>query len=83
MYGNAFRTWPGYAPEGVTAVMTKPPVMLSPTVDPPTAPDILLTLYAIAAREITLHRFEHGVCAHCGCAWPCEVAVQAEHNLAL
>jgi hypothetical protein len=67
----------------VTAVITKPRHPPDDTVDAPTAPDILLTLYAIAAREITLHAFEHGVCAHCGCAWPCDVAVLAEHNLAL
>jgi hypothetical protein len=40
-------------------------------------------VYSLAARELTLHRSQHGVCAHCGLRWPCDVAVLAEHNLAL
>lgn len=72
-----------YAPKGVTAVIATPSGTSRPTADTTAVPDILLAVYSLAARELTLHRSQHGVCAHCGLRWPCDVAVLAEHNLAL
>lgn len=43
----------------------------------------LRQLAANAASVLNEHVNDHGRCAACGCAWPCESAVLAEHNLAL
>ncbi len=40
-------------------------------------------LRALATRVINQHVDDHGLCAVCGCAFPCERAVLAEHNLDL
>lgn len=53
-----------------------------------TAPDTehlspeLVAMLATAARVLDEHLNADGLCAVCGCAWPCERAVLAEHNLA-
>jgi hypothetical protein len=40
-------------------------------------------LHLLASEVLNEHRSDHGLCAVCGCAFPCERAVLAEHNLAL
>ena len=35
-----------------------------------------------AAEVLHQHRSDHGRCAECGCTFPCDLAVLAEHNLA-
>lgn len=40
-------------------------------------------LLRLASQVINEHTNDHGLCAVCGCAFPCERAVLAEHNLAL
>jgi hypothetical protein len=46
-------------------------------------PAELAQLCATAARTLDLHTSRDGLCADCGCTWPCERAVLAEHNLSL
>jgi hypothetical protein len=41
------------------------------------------TLHQLATVVLNEHRGDHGLCAVCGCAFPCPRAVLAEHNLAL
>jgi len=43
----------------------------------------LEALRALATRVINQHVDDHGLCAVCGSAFPCELAVLAEHNLDL
>lgn len=40
-------------------------------------------LHRLASVVINEHTDDNGLCAVCGCAFPCERAVLAEHNLAL
>lgn len=40
-------------------------------------------LHQLATVVLNEHRSDDGLCAVCGCAFPCERAVLAEHNLAL
>jgi hypothetical protein len=40
-------------------------------------------LITLAAEVLNEHSNDHGLCAICGCAFPCERAVLAEYNLAL
>jgi len=40
-------------------------------------------LIALATEVLNEHRNNQGLCSVCGCAFPCERAVLAEHNLAL
>lgn len=40
-------------------------------------------LHQLATHVLNEHANDHGLCAVCGCAFPCERAVLAEHNLAL
>ncbi|WP_165036802.1 hypothetical protein [Candidatus Protofrankia californiensis] len=40
-------------------------------------------LYRLASVVINEHTDDHGLCAVCGSAFPCERAVLAENNLAL
>lgn len=40
-------------------------------------------LYQLAAAVLNEHTNANDLCAVCGCAFPCERAVLAEHNLAL
>lgn len=42
----------------------------------------LRQLCATATGVLATHLDEAGVCVMCGCAWPCEIAVLAETNLA-
>jgi len=42
--------------------------------------DVLISL---ATHVLNEHTNTDGLCAVCGCAFPCERAVLAEHNLAL
>lgn len=43
----------------------------------------LRQLAANAASVLNEHVNDHGYCAACGYAWPCESAVLAEHDLEL
>jgi hypothetical protein len=55
-------------------------------VDTMTAPDVeheLDALRQLATVVLNEHTNDRGLCAVCGCAFPCERAVLAEHNLAL
>ena len=40
-------------------------------------------LAARASVVLNEHGNDHDLCAICGCAWPCEYAVLADHNLEL
>ena len=40
-------------------------------------------LHQLATVVLNEHTNDHGLCAVCGSAFPCERAVLAEHNLAL
>ena len=40
-------------------------------------------LIGLAATVLSEHQSDHGLCAICGCAWPCERAVLAAQNLAV
>ena len=40
-------------------------------------------LHQLATVVLNEHANDHGVCAVCACAFPCERAVLAEHNFAL
>jgi hypothetical protein len=40
-------------------------------------------LHQLAAMVLGEHQNDHGLCIVCGCAWPCERVVVAEHNLDL
>jgi len=40
-------------------------------------------LTRLATEVLNEHTNDHGLYAVCGCAFPCERAVLAEHNLAL
>ncbi len=46
-------------------------------------PPELMRMLATASREITVHGEDRGLCVVCTCAWPCERAVLAAHNLAV
>jgi hypothetical protein len=46
-------------------------------------PPELTQLLKLATTVIGEHVNDHGLCAVCGSAWPCERAVLAEHNLAV
>jgi hypothetical protein len=39
-------------------------------------------LSSLAVTVLNEHANDADLCAVCGCAWPCERAVLAEHNLA-
>jgi hypothetical protein len=39
-------------------------------------------LCSVAVAALTAHVNAYGSCATCGCPWPCEPVVLAEHNLA-
>jgi hypothetical protein len=47
------------------------------------ASSVVEALHSLAAVVITEHRSDHDQCAVCGSDFPCELAVLAEHNLAL
>ena len=50
---------------------------------PPVAElDVLAPMRATAIRVLTQHISDQGRCVVCGSTWPCDRAVQAEHNLA-
>lgn len=38
-------------------------------------------LISLATHALNTHTDDAELCAVCGCAWPCERAVLAEHNL--
>lgn len=40
-------------------------------------------LAQLASAVLNEHVNDHGLCAVCGCAFPCDSAVLAEHNVAL
>ncbi|MDQ3762559.1 MAG: hypothetical protein M3460_13080 [Actinomycetota bacterium] len=44
-------------------------------------PPELEALISLAAGALNTHTNDADLCAVCGCAWPCERAVLAEHNL--
>ncbi|MEV6831190.1 hypothetical protein [Amycolatopsis sp. NPDC051102] len=41
------------------------------------------TLHQLATEILNEHADDYGLCAVCGCTFPCARAVLAEHNLAL
>ena len=47
------------------------------------AEDDIAQLHALASVVLSAHQNDHDLCAVCGCAWPCERVVLAEHNLAI
>ncbi|NUL28426.1 hypothetical protein HRW09_02340 [Streptomyces lunaelactis] len=53
------------------------------TVTTPEASSEIDALHQLATVVLNEHTNDHGLCAVCGCAFPCERAVLAEHNLAL
>jgi hypothetical protein len=54
---------------------------MTETLTPPR--DELDQLRQLAAQVLSEHTNQNDRCATCGCAFPCEQAVLAEHNLAL
>lgn len=42
----------------------------------------LQALSSLAVTVLTEHTNDADLCAVCGCAWPCDLAVLADHNLA-
>lgn len=54
---------------------------MNPQTPQPLPPE-LEALISLATRVLNEHTNQAGLCALCGCAWPCESAVLAEHNLA-
>jgi hypothetical protein len=42
----------------------------------------LEAVISLATRALNDHTNDDNLCMACGCAWPCERAVLAEHNLA-
>lgn len=53
------------------------------TITPAEVRSEIEALHQIAAVVIVEHTDHEGLCAVCGCAFPCTQAVLAEHNLAL
>jgi hypothetical protein len=53
------------------------------TVMAPELSSEITALHQLATAVLNEHTNHHGLCAVCGCAFPCERAVLAEHNLAL
>ena len=49
---------------------------------PEPIPPELEAMIRLATQEFNDHTDDADLCAVCGCAWPCEHAVLAEHNLA-
>jgi hypothetical protein len=49
----------------------------------PKLADEIDALIRLATMVLGQHTNDHGLCAVCGCAFPCSLAVLAEHNLAL
>jgi hypothetical protein len=43
----------------------------------------LAQLHRLATVVLGQHQNDHDLCAVCGCAWPCERVLLAEHNLDL
>lgn len=43
----------------------------------------LTQLRLLASVVLGQHQNDRGLCVVCGCAWPCERVVLAEHNLDL
>ena len=40
----------------------------------------LEALSSLAVRVLEAHTNTAGLCAMCGCAWPCELALRADHT---
>jgi hypothetical protein len=55
--------------------------MVEPITDPALR-DEIVALTRHAAEVVNEHANDHGWCAVCGDAFPCERAILAEHNLA-
>lgn len=53
------------------------------TITAPEAGSEIIALHQLATFVLNEHTDDRGLCAVCGCAFPCERAVLAEHNLAL
>jgi hypothetical protein len=53
------------------------------TVIVPEASSAVGALHQLATVVLNEHTDDRGLCAVCGCAFPCERAVLAEHNLVL
>jgi hypothetical protein len=54
---------------------------MNPQTPEPVPPE-LEALISLATRALNEHTNETGRCVVCGCVWPCEHAVLAEHNVA-
>lgn len=57
--------------------------MIAETTTDDAATSVVEALHSLAAEVITEHRSDHDQRAACGSDFPCELAVLAEHNLAL
>jgi hypothetical protein len=53
------------------------------TISPIEASSEIEALHQLATLVLNEHTNDNGLCAVCGCAFPCERAVLAEHNLTL
>lgn len=56
---------------------------MTQTITPTEASSEIDALHQLATVVLNEHTNDHGLCAVCGCAFPCARAVLAEHNLAL
>lgn len=56
---------------------------MTQTITPTEASSEMDALHQLATTVLHKHTNDLGLCAVCGCAFPCERAVLAEHNLAL
>ena len=52
------------------------------SLSPPLSPE-LNGLADLATSVLNEHTNDHGLCAVCGVAFPCDLAIVAEHNAAL
>ena len=43
----------------------------------------LEALWSLAVRVLDAHTDAAGLCAVCGCVWPCELVLLADHNYSL
>lgn len=50
--------------------------------EPVPVPPEFEAMIKLATQALNEHTDDTGLCAVCGCTWPCERAVLAEHNLA-
>jgi hypothetical protein len=56
---------------------------MTQTITPIEAGSAFEALHQLATVVLNEHANDQGLCPACGCAFPCERAVLAEHNLTL